>query len=312
MISIPIYLKQLTGINITNMPKIILIGSGLSGMIGSRFTEMFAADFDFINLDLTNHVDITDQAQLDRVFRRHPATVVIHLAAFTDVSKAYEQRGDKNGLVYKVNVLGTQNIANACHKFHHYLVHISTDFIFDGKKQEPYTEIDQPCPIEWYGQTKLLAEQAVKNSGCQFIIARLAFPFRSHFSLKQDLVRNILEKLKTNSLPPMLTDQIITPTFIDDICSALKVFIEKKPQGIFHLVGNTSLTPYDLAKKVAGVFQLQSEIQAISIQDFLKNDPRPRQQYLKISNAKLKKYLGIDMKTIDEALLVLKDQLAVV
>ena len=295
------------------MPKITIIGSGLSGMVGSRFTEMFASDFKFINLDLTNHIDITNPAQIDQTLSQQLSTIVIHLAAFTDVSQAYQETGSKQGKVYQVNVLGTQNIANACHKYNHYLIHISTDFVFDGKNppDNGYTEEDQPHPIEWYGQTKLWAEQKVIDSGCQHIIARLAFPFRSHFPPKLDLVRNILEKLKTNSLHPMFTDQIITPTFIDNICQALKVFIVKKPQGIYHLVGSTFLSPFELAKKIAAIFDIKADIKSISFKEYLKTDPRPRQQYLRLSNAKLKKDLGITMKTIDEALLILKDQVAV-
>jgi len=294
------------------MPKTTIIGSGLSGMVGSRFAEMFASDFDFINLDLTNHIDITNRAQVDQALSQQSSTSVIHLAAFTDVSKAYSETGNKNGMVYKVNVLGTENIANACKKYHHYLIHISTDFVFDGKNPPPvggYTEEDQPHPIEWYGQTKLWAEQKVVNSGCQHVTCRLAFPFRAKFPAKEDLVRKILAKLKTNTLHSMFADQIITPTFIDDICQALKIFIEKKPSGIYHVVGSTSLTPYDLALKIAAVFNLKADIKLGSFKDFLKTDPRLRQQFLKISNAKLKHDFGFSMKTIDEALQVLKSQL---
>ena len=291
------------------MPKTTIIGSGLSGMVGSRFTEMFASDFDFVNLDLTNNIDIANSAQINQALSQQPSTTVIHLAAFTDVSKAYSETGNKNGLVYKVNVLGTQNIANACHKYHHYLIHISTDFVFDGQKQEPYTETDQPRPIEWYGQTKLWAEQKVIASGCQHVIARLAFPFRSHFPPKLDLVRNILEKLKTNTLHPMFTDQIITPTFIDNICQTLKVFIVKKPQGIYHLVGSTFLSPFELAKKIAAIFDIKVDIKSISFKEYLKTDPRPRNQYSRVSNAKLKADFGIEMQTIDEALKTFKSQL---
>lgn len=293
------------------MPKITIIGSGLSGMVGSRFTELFNDEFSFVNLDLATGTDITDVNQVDKALDCPPAAV-IHLAAFTDVSKAYAENGDKQGIVYKVNVLGTQNIANACKKYNHYLIHISTDFVFDGKNppDNGYTETDQPHPIEWYGQTKLWAEQKVIASGCQHVITRLAFPFRSHFPQKLDLVRNILEKLKTNSLHPMFTDQIITPTFIDDICEVLKVFIAKKPIGIYHVVGSTFLSPYDLALKITAIFDIKADIKSISFKDFLKTDPRPRQQFLKISNAKLRADLDIKMKTIDEALLILKDQLA--
>lgn len=296
------------------MSKPTIIGTGLSGMVGSRFTEMFASEFDFVNLDLTTNVDITDSSQIDKALSQQKPTTVIHLAAFTDVSKAFDQKDDQSGLVYKVNVIGTQNIASACKKYGHYLIHISTDYVFDGVNPPPngYTETDIPHSIEWYGETKLLAEQVVQKTLPEAVICRLAFPFRSHFPQKLDLVRNILEKLKTDTLYPMFSDQIITPTFIDDICQVFKLFIEKKPSGIYHVVGSTSLTPFDLANKIAQVFELKADIKPSSFKDYLVKDPRPRQQFSKVSNAKLKKDFAITLKTIDEALLVLKDQLAAV
>jgi len=156
-----------------------------------------------------------------------------------------------------------------------------------------------------------LAEEEVAGSGCNYVIIRTAFPFRAQFPGKEDLVRKILAKLKTNSLHPMFNDQVITPTFIDDICQVLKVFLKEKPSGIYHVVGSTSLTPYDLALKIATVFNLTADIKAISFKEYLKKDPRPRQQYLRLSNAKLKADFGLEMKTIDEALLEMKSQLTI-
>jgi dTDP-4-dehydrorhamnose reductase len=286
-----------------------IFGTGLSGMIGSRFTEMFGRENEFINLDLTAGVDITKPDQVEEVLRRQPGSTVIHLAAFTDVSAAFKESGNRQGKVYQINVLGTVNIAQACKKYHHYLIHISTDFVFDGQKPEPYTETDRPQPIEWYGQTKLLAENEVIRSGCSSVIVRTAFPFRAKFEPKLDLVRSILTKLKTRTLYPMFSDQIITPTFIDDLCQVLKLFSVKQPGGIYHVVGSSWLSPYELAQKIAAVFTIKADIKPISFKDFLKTDPRPRQQYLKISNAKLCRDFGCKMKTIDEALRVLKTQL---
>lgn len=293
--------------------KPTVFGTGLSGMVGSRLVELFQDQFDFVNLDLATGVDITAIDQVEAKLSQSSPTAVIHLAAFTDVSKAYEQNHDKTGSVYKVNTLGTKNVATICKKFNHYLIHISTDFIFNGQNPPPAgggnTETDTPHPIEWYGQTKLWAEEEVAGSGCDYVIARIAYPFRAFFPPKLDLVRNILAKLKANSLYPMFTDQIITPTFTDDICRALKLFIDKKTQGIYHLVGSTSLSPFDLAKKVAQVFNLQADIKPASFKAYMQTDPRPRQQYLKISNAKLCQDFGIKMKDIDAALQELKSQL---
>ena len=292
-----------------NKPKIF--GTGLSGMIGSRLVELLGSEQEFINLDLATGVDITRPDQIEDALKQSTPAIMIHLAAFTDVSKAFQESGNKQGAVYQVNALGTKNIAEACHKYGHYLIHISTDFIFDGINPPAggYSESDQPHPIEWYGQTKLLAEDEVTRSGCRSVIVRTAFPFRSQCVLKEDLVRKILGQLRINALPPMFSDQIITPTFIDDLCGVFKLFIEKQPLGIYHAVGSTSLSPLELAQKIAAVFEIKAEIKPISFKDFLKTDPRPRQQFLKMSNAKLKHDFGITMKTIDEALQVLKSQL---
>lgn len=290
--------------------KPTIIGTGLSGMVGSRFTQTFKDKYNFSNLDLTVNVDITNQKQVDQALSKVKPTTVIHLAAFTDVSKAFEQNGDKKGLVYKVNTLGTRNIAKACKKHNHYLIHVSTDFVFDGQKNDFYTEEDQPKPIEWYGQTKLWAEQEVVNSGCQHVITRLAFPFRSRFPGKLDLVRTMIEKLKTNSLYPMFNDQIITPTFIDDISQVFEIFIQKNPSGIYHLAGSTPISPFDLAKKISTVFDIKADIKPGSFKEYLKKDPRPRQQYSKISNDKLNQDFGFKMSTIDQALATLKKQLS--
>lgn len=291
--------------------KRIVFGTGLSGMIGSRFVEQCGGAVEFVNLDLAAGIDITRADQVEEVLGRQPQAIVVHLAAFTDVSAAYKESGNKQGLVYQVNVLGTRTIAEACKRFGHYLIHISTDFIFDGVNppEGGYTEKDEPHPIEWYGQTKLWAEEAVQKSGAKHVICRTAFPFRAKFSQKEDLVRKIISQLKTNSLPPMFTDQIITPTFIDDLCPVLRMFSEKQPGGIYHCVGSTSLSPFELAQKVAAVFGIKADIKPSSFKEFLKTDPRPRQQFLKISNAKLKQDFGYKMETIDDALAALKRQI---
>ena len=291
--------------------KPIVFGTGLSGMIGTRLAEMFGLEYEFINLDLAAGVDITKADQVEKILGNRPQSTVVHLAAFTDVSKAYSETDNKKGLVYQVNVLGTKNVAAACKKYNHYLIHISTDFVFDGVNPPAggYRESDQPRPIEWYGQTKLWAEDEVTRSGCRSVIIRTAFPFRAKFELKPDLVRKILSQLQTNTLHPMFSDQIITPTFIDDLGEVLRTFITKQPGGIYHCVGSTFLSPLELAQKIAAVFAIKAEIKPISFKDFLAKDPRPRQQFLKISNAKLKHDFGIQMKTIDEALVVLKEQI---
>ncbi len=290
-----------------------ILGTGLSGLVGTRIVELLNNKFDFQNLDLTTGIDITNKDQLKNEISRSKADSLIHLAAFTDVNQAWEQRGDKKGQCYQINVVGTENIAELCSQFQKYLVYVSTDFVFDGKKKTPYREKDQPQPIEWYGQTKFLGEEKVKKAGDNFCILRIAFPYRAEFEPKMDLVRRMIKGFEEKSLYPMFTDQITTPTFIDDIVLGLEKVLESKPKGIYHLVASSFQSPYDLAIQIAEVFGFDKKlVKKGSLAEYQKTQPasaRPWHQSLALSNKKIKRELGIEMKTLREGLEKMKRQL---
>jgi dTDP-4-dehydrorhamnose reductase len=294
------------------MQKPRILATGLSGLVGSRIVELLNHKYVFVNFDLTTGIDITNRAKVYQAIKQGKGEAFLHLAAFTDVDKAWEQQGNKKGVCYQVNVEGTNNVAQSCKKERIYLIHISTDFVFDGKNPPKggYRETDIPHPIEWYGETKYLGELEVKKAGGKHSIVRIAFPFRSHFSAKLDLVRSIKTKLEQGNLYPMFADQIITPTFIDDLTAALDALIQKKPYGIYHVVGSTPITPFDLAKKIAKTFSLGlDQIKAGSLREYLKKAKRPYQMNLSISNEKAKKVLGVNLHTIDFSLKNLKQQM---
>jgi len=295
------------------MMKKKIIGTGLSGLVGSRIRELTNDKFHWVDFSLETGIDILDFSLLKEAFETHKdAEGVVHLAAFTDTNAAWQQRGDKKGLCYRLNVEGTRNIVDLCRRYKKYLVYISTDFVFDGKKKGAYSEEDKPDPIEWYGYTKFLGEQVVEKSGLKAAIARIAFPYRAAFPKKQDLIRKILTGIKENSLYPMFTDQTITPTFIDDISLGIAVFLEKKPQGIFHLTGSSSHSPYQIALTVAQIFGLPPErIKKGSLRQYLQSLPpgsKPYQQNLALSNQKIRK-LGVVMKKLKDGLLMIKKQM---
>jgi len=290
-----------------------IIGTGLSGLVGSRIVELLPED-NFIDYSLSTGISILDKDQLAQATEKNPDfDCFIHLAAFTDTAKAWEQNGDKTGLCYQLNVQGTKNIIELCKKYNKHLIHISTDFVFDGNKEEKYTEEDTPAPIEWYGQTKYFAEQEVLNSGISSSIIRIAYPYRANFAEKKDIVRKIIDALKTQSLNhPMFADQITTPTFVDDIALGLKYFFQHKPNGIFHLVGSSSQSPFQMAQQVAETWGFDKNlIKEGSLEEYIKTLPegsRPWQRHLAISNDKIKS-LGIFPKTLQAGLLEMKKQM---
>jgi dTDP-4-dehydrorhamnose reductase len=129
------------------MKKITIGATGLSGLIGSRVEALTREQFEWRAFQYEDGLDITKPEDVEQWVSGLDGDVVFHLAAFTDLNAAWQQRGDTNGSCYRINVLGTRNIANACAKFSKYLIHVSTDAVFSGEKKEPYTDQDTPNPI---------------------------------------------------------------------------------------------------------------------------------------------------------------------
>lgn len=279
---------------IQSRPRLLV--TGLEGLVGSRLKAIAAGRWDLVNLSRRAGVDITQRDQVMNAVaeaRRPrgvdpPPTALVHLAAYTDVSRAHAQNGDKQGPCHLINVVGTENVARACAAHGLRLIHISTDFVFDGSKTTAYTETDLPAPIEWYGRTKWMAEEAVRRASVDWTIARIAFPYSPEAGPKPDLVRTILGKLHSGAEMTLFDDQIITPTYADDIAQGLLLLARAPaPREVFHLVGGSSLTPFDLGLKIAAAFRLHSElVRRGSLAEYLKKDPRPRQPRLRVSNAK--------------------------
>lgn len=288
-----------------------LIATGLSGLIGSRFQEVYGHKYDFTSIDLTTGVDITDKSSVETAIKSSPADNILHLAAYTDVTAADKQTGDKDGLCYQVNVVGTENIAKAAKKYSKYLIHISTDFVFDGTKKKPYTEEDRTNPIEWYGQTKAEAEEVIKRTldKRQFSILRTSFPFRAQFKPKLDLIRKLIQGLEKDNLPPMFTDHTITPTFVDDLCKVFFMFTLKRPSGIYHATGSSHVSDYELATLVKETFNLKGKVKPGSLEEYLAKNKRPYQKALRMSNKKLQEELGNPMLPVASALQIMKTQM---
>ncbi len=292
--------------------KTKVLGTGLSGLIGSRIVELLKEKFDFENLGFEQGFDITKPETIENKIASSETPIFIHLAAFTDVGAAWKDKDNKDGPCYQINVVGTQNTAALCQKYQKHLIHFSTDYVFDGEKDTPYTEDDKPNSKDWYGRTKLWAEEAVKDSGGKWSIIRTAFPFRASYALKKDFLCKIIDGLKSQTLYPQFCDQTVTPTFIDDIVCGMEKIIEGRPKGIFHLTGSSFISPYELALKAAKAFGFdEGLVKKGSLAEYLKKSPdaRPYPRSLKMSNEKAKMALGIEMKTIDEALLTMKKQM---
>lgn len=286
------------------MPMRKKIGvTGLSGMVGQRWQELYGENYSLVPIDLSRGIDITQKELVDQALGEDQLSAVVHLAAFTNVSAAWEQNGDLSGSCYQVNVVGTQNVIEACARRKLYLIHISTDFVFDGEKEGKYTEADTPHPIEWYGMTKYLAEQLVEKGGIKSVILRIAYPYQAKPN-RPDWLQNLKTKLLAGNEINQFTDHYITPTLADDIAQVIDYCLSQQPSGLYHAVGSSYHSDYELAQKVAQAMASKTPIMPGKLSDYLKTINRPYQRNLRTSNEKLERDFHIKMKSVDEGLVL--------
>ena len=276
------------------MLKIAITGS--TGLVGSRIQELLYHDFIFVPL-LQPHVDITDKKSVDTFVGENDFDIMLHLAAYTQVDQAEREKD----LARKINIDGTKYLSDAVLKKKKKFIYISTDFVFDGENP-PYDEESKPNPIGWYAKTKYKGEQIVGKNG---MIVRISYPYRASFDKKKDLVQTLRSKLEQEEKISMLTDTLITPTFIDDIAFALKYLFVNFSNEIFHIVGSDSLSPYELALQITRVFNLKQGLIGKTTYNILykKSPIRPRRLV-----AKSKKNHFWKMKSVEEGLLTIKNQ----
>jgi dTDP-4-dehydrorhamnose reductase len=281
-----------------------ILGTGLQGLVGSKLTATFSDRYIFDNLDISHPVtpvDITDETSVRIAVEASPAEVIMHFAAFTDVTKAWEQSGDKSGPAYKVNVLGTQHLVKAAAETGKHLIHISTAYVFDGTTPGLYTETDTPNPIEWYGQTKLWAEEAVQASSGHWTILRIDQPFRSDSFAKPDAVRKLANLMRSQPPKPIFTNHWCGPTFIDDFVKVIEWAARTRTTGLFHASSGEKWSDFELAQELAKSFGLTAPT-AGDLTEYLKTTNRPYQPNTALDCSKLISQLDFPLTPIKEAL----------
>jgi dTDP-4-dehydrorhamnose reductase len=225
---------------------------GGSGLVGSRFVELCSDRFDIL---APSHaaVDVLDAPALARCVSTANPAAILNLAAWADVDAAEGERGDTTGRVYQLNTALPERLAELCADRGCHLVHVSTDYVFDGRRENrPYREDDAPAPLSWYAQTKLAGEQRLQAANASATIARIEMPFRAQPHQKLDFARVCASRLRAGQQVIGVTDQRITPVFLDDAVEALAALLEQRPPGVVHLASADATTPFAFARAIAG------------------------------------------------------------
>ncbi len=237
-----------------------LLITGASGLFGSKLAQMgLSKNFEVYSSDIQSSsiygnfvkLDISGKAQVDEAFRTIKPDVVVHAATLTDVDKCELNKE----LAWKVNVEGTKNIVEAAKTAGSFLIYISTDYVFSGETGR-YKETDAPNPINYYGVTKLKAEEIVKTQK-EYFIARPSVMYGSTPAAgKVNFALWLLENLQKGERVKIVTDQWNTPTLNTNLAEMTLEVIERKLTGIYHLCGATRVSRLEFAEQIADVFSL--------------------------------------------------------
>jgi dTDP-4-dehydrorhamnose reductase len=239
---------------------------GGKGMLGTDLVETCRQQgFDARIFDLPEF-DISNAEQLRQAV--NTAKAIVNCAAYTDVDGAERQRD----MAYKVNAEAVGRLGMLARKAKLWVLHISTDFVFDGKADRPYVETDQPNPINEYGRTKLIGEQLLIESGCDNCIMRIEWTYGRH---GKNFVTKLLDRAMSGSMLRVVDDQTGSPTATTEVAKVICKLLQRKPQGIFHFAADGYVSRYEMAKFAFSRLSMNVDIVPCKTSDYVLPAARP-------------------------------------
>lgn len=244
--------------------KIAILGG--KGMLGSDLVLACQKHgFDATVLDLP-HFDITNTGHLRQAVR--DAQIIVNCAAYTDVENAESQPD----LAYKVNAEAVGTLASLAKDAGICVLHISTDFVFDGTLSRPYLETDTPNPINVYGASKLAGEKLLIESGCYNCIMRIEWTYGLNGN---NFVTKLINKAKNKKELAVVDDQIGSPTATTEVAEAICSLVLKKPEGLFHFAGSGYASRFETAKFIFDRLDMQVNLISCKTSDYKTAAKRP-------------------------------------
>jgi len=270
--------------------KVLIVG--VHGMLGSDLMQSLGNTQQVMGTDREDF-DITHQKETLRALLKIRPQWIINVAAYTQVDQCEKERA----LAFKVNAEGVKNLALACREIQAKLFHVSTDYVFDGKKQKPYVEGDYPAPISVYGQSKLQGESYVQDLLDDFIIIRSGGLYGKRGI---NFVNTIIEMAKGRDELTVVNDQMVSPTYTVDLSKAIGSLMEVSPKGIFHVVNSGYCTWYQCACKILELVGSKKKVIPISSSQL--NRPATRPSFSVLNCSKFTEVTGMELRPWDEAL----------
>lgn len=272
--------------------KILITGA--NGLLGHELSSILK-DHTLILLS-HSQLDISDPESVNKQIDSSSPDIIINSAAYTQVD-ACETNYD---LAFKSNAIGPKNLAIKCKQLGIPLIHISTDYVFEGneKKNSPLVEDDKLGPKTVYGKTKLEGEKMVQKNCQKYFILRTAWLYGEG----KNFVKTMLSLSKKNKELKVVNDQIGSPTYAKDLAKAIKEIIEKKSDkyGIYHVTNKGEVSWYEFAKKIFEIKNIEIKVNPCTSEEFPR--PAPRPHYSVLSNQKWIDAGFTPMRDYEEAL----------
>ncbi len=227
-------------------------------------------------------IDLTNAAAINAVIKELKPNVIIHNAAMSKPDVCHDNQDE----CHLQNVEATSYLLKAAAPFNPYFLYVSTDFIFG--ENGPHPETETPAPLNYYGQTKLMAEQLVRQSGLPHSIMRPVFIYGPAYeNMRPTFLHWVRNSLLHNKKIKVVNDQRRTPTYVYDICKGVLAMIQKNVIGDFHLAGKDILSPYQMALAVAETLNLNANlIEPVTSETFPEPVIRAKNSGLKIDKAR--------------------------
>ncbi len=263
-----------------------IIITGAKGQLAGKFQKVLKSYNHAVAALDKESLDISDLNAVTEAFSRYNPDIILNCAAYNFVDKAEEDYDT----AYKINATGVGNLAFACKKNNALLVHYSTDYIFDGTKEDFYTEEDEPYPINNYGKSKLSGEKLLKEETEEFLVFRVSWVFGEG---RQNFLFKLSEWARKNRVLKVVCDQISVPTYTEDIATLTIFAVEKGLRGVYHLSNSGYASRYEVARYYIERLGLNNLILPVTSDYF--PSPAKRPFFSAMSNLKLSKDLDVNI-----------------
>ena len=269
------------------MTTILITGS--NGQLGNEMQQAAVRfpDFNYIYTDVAE-LDICDKGALDAFVKANNVNVIVNCAAYTAVDKAE----DDVELCYKINRDAVRNIAEVATENKVKVVHVSTDYVFDGTNYLPYTEDMPVCPATVYGKSKLEGEQALLENCKESVILRTAWLYSS---FGNNFVKTMMKLGTERDSLGVIFDQVGTPTYAADLADAIMQLISSETfvPGIYHFSDEGVCSWYDFTKTIHRMANITCDVKPIETKDYPARTPRPH--FSVLNKGKIKSTYGISI-----------------